>query len=64
MISASSPLSRKYSPIEQPEYGAMNCSAADSDADAATTMVCAIAPCSSSLRTTLAIELAFWPIAT
>ena len=32
------PLSRKYSPMVQPEYGAMNCSGADSDAVAATTM--------------------------
>ena len=31
---------------------------------AATTMVCAIASCSSSLRTTLAIDDCFWPIAT
>jgi len=48
----------------QPEYAATYCIAADSDAPAATTIVCAIAPFSSSLRTTLAIELAFWPIAT
>ena len=34
------------------------------EADAATMIVCAIAPCSSSLRTTLAIELCFCPIAT
>ena len=39
MISASWPRSRKYSPIVQPEYGAMYCSAADSDAVAATTIV-------------------------
>ncbi len=64
MIRASSPLSRKYSPIEQPEYGAMYHIAGDTDADAATTMVCSIAPNSSSLRTTLATEEAFWPIAT
>ena len=64
MISASSPRSRKYSPMVQPEYGAMYCIAADSDAEAATTMVCAIAPCSSSLRTTLAMVECFWPIAT
>jgi hypothetical protein len=42
----------------------MYCIAADSEAVAATTMVCASAPFSSSLRTTLAIEEAFWPIAT
>ena len=38
--------------------------AAGVEAEAATMMVCAIAPCSSSLRTTLAIEVCFWPIAT
>ena len=64
MISASWPRSRKYSPIVQPEYGAMYCIAADSEADAATTIVYAIAPCSSSLRTTFLIVDAFWPIAT
>ena len=37
----------------------MNCNAAASDAAAATIVVCANAPCSSSLRTTLAIEDAF-----
>ena len=61
MISASSPLSRKYSPMVQPEYGAINCSAAVSDAAAETTMVCSIAPCSSSLRTTAAMLDAFCP---
>ena len=55
MMSASSPRSRKYSPIVQPEYGAKYNIAAGSDADAATTVVYAIAPVSSSLRTTLAI---------
>ena len=48
----------------QPEYADKYCNAADSDADAATTIVLASAPCSSSLRTTLAIVEAFWPIAT
>ena len=42
----------------------MYCNAADSAAGAATTMVCSIAPCSSSLRTTLAMEEFFWPMAT
>ena len=64
MISASWPLSRKYSPIAQPEYGAMYCIAADSDAVAATMIVCASAPFSSSLRTTFATVEFFWPIAT
>lgn len=54
----------KYSPIAQPAYGARYCSAADSDAVATTTMVLASAPCSSSLRTTLEMVDAFWPIAT
>ncbi|MOA13353.1 hypothetical protein D3C78_1334020 [compost metagenome] len=38
--------------------------AAESEAVAATTMVYSIAPCSSSLRTTLLIVEAFWPMAT
>ena len=42
----------------------MYCIAADSDAVAATTMVWASAPFSSSLRTTFAMDEAFWPIAT
>ena len=48
----------------QPEYGAMYCIAADSEAEAATTMVYSMAPFSSSLRTTLAIDEFFWPMAT
>src|SRR5690606_12466279 len=64
MIRASSPRSRKYSPMVQPAYGAMYCIAAESEAVAATTMVYSIAPCSSSLRTTFAMVEAFWPIAT
>ena len=39
MISACRPLSRKYSAMVQPEYGAMNCSGAVSDAPAISTMV-------------------------
>ena len=34
MMSASSPLSMKYSPIAQPEYGAMYCMAAGVEAEA------------------------------
>ena len=64
MMSASSPLSRKYSPMVQPEYGAMYHMAGEIEAEAATTMVWSMAPNSSSLRTTLAMEEAFWPIAT
>jgi hypothetical protein len=64
MISASCPRSRKYSPIVQPEYADTYCIAADSEADAATTMVYSIAPCCSSARTTFLIDDAFWPMAT
>ena len=42
----------------------MYCIAADSEAAAATTMVYAIAPVSSSFLTTFTIEEAFCPIAT
>ena len=42
----------------------MYCIAAGTEAEAATTMVWAMAPFSSSLRTTLAIEDCFWPMAT
>ena len=48
----------------QPEYAETYCIAADSAAEAATTIVYSIAPCASSARTTFLIELAFWPIAT
>src|SRR2546427_416242 len=56
MMSASCPRSRKYSPMVHPEYGAMYCIAADSDAEAATTIVYAIAPFSSSFFTTFMID--------
>ena len=42
----------------------MYCIAADSAAGAATTTVWSIAPCSSSLRTTAAMDEFFCPIAT
>ncbi len=42
----------------------MYCIAADSDAEAATTVVYAIAPLASSLRTMLEMVEFFWPIAT
>src|SRR4249920_3764609 len=64
MMRASWPRSRKYSPIVQPEYGAMYCIAADSDAVAATTIVYSMAPYSVSLLTTFLIDDAFCPIAT
>ena len=64
-IDGKGPIATKLtSPIAQPEYGAMYCKAADSDAVAATTIVCASAPASSSRRTTFATVEAFWPIAT
>src|SRR3569623_2111039 len=64
MISASWPRSRKYSPIVQPEYADTYCMAADSEAEAATTIVYSIAPLASSARTMFLIVDAFWPIAT
>src|SRR5882672_10585347 len=64
MMSASSPRSMKYSPIVQPEYALMYCMAAGTDAEAATIIVWAMAPCSASLRTTLAMVDCFWPMAT
>ena len=54
----------KYSPMVQPEYALMYCMAAGVEAEAATTIVCPMAPCSSSLRTTLAMVDCFWPMAT
>ena len=57
-------LSRKNSPIAQPEYGAMYCIGAGSEAVAATTIVYSIAPCSSSVLTTCATVDRFCPIAT
>jgi hypothetical protein len=46
MINACYPLSRKYSPMAQPEYGAKNYSGAASEAVAATTIVYSKAPLS------------------
>jgi hypothetical protein len=42
----------------------MYCIVAGSDAPATTTMVCSIAPCSSSVATIFATDDSFWPIAT
>ena len=56
--------SRKYSPIVTPAYGAMYWSGAGSEAVAATTVVYAMAPASSSTLTTWATVERFWPIAT
>jgi hypothetical protein len=42
----------------------MYCIVAESDAEAATMMVCLSASCSYSLRTTFAIDDCYWPIAT
>ena len=43
------PLSRKYSPIVHPVYGAKNCRGAESDAVAATIVVYFNAPASSKV---------------
>ncbi len=63
MISACLPLSRKYSPIAVAAKGARYCMGAGSEAVAATTMVYAIAPYSSSVCTTLATDERFCPMA-
>ena len=57
-------LSRKYSPMVQPVYGAKNCIGAGSEALAATTVVYSIAPNRVSFSTTCATVDCFWPIAT
>ena len=54
----------KYSAMVQPEYGAMYCSGAGSEADATTTIVYSIAPCSFRRSTTAATVEFFWPMAT
>jgi len=54
MINACYPLSRKYSPMAQPEYGAKNYSGAASEAVAATTIVYSKAPLSLRVLTILA----------
>jgi hypothetical protein len=56
--------SRKYSPMVTPAYGAMYCSGADSEAEATTTVVYAIAPESSSTFTTCATVERFCTMAT
>ena len=50
--------------MAQPEYGAIYCMAAESDAAALTMIVCSNAPSSSNFLTTLATEEFFWPTAT
>ena len=57
-------LSRKYSPIVTPAYGAKNCIGAGSEALAATTVVYSMAPWRVSLSTTCATVDCFWPMAT
>ncbi len=52
------------SPMAVPENGAMYCSAAGSAAEATTTMLCAIAPRSSRMRTVCATCACFSPTAT
>ena len=54
----------KYSAIAQPEYGAMYCMGAGSEAPATTTIVYSIAPAWRSFSTTEATVEFFWPIAT
>ena len=50
--------------MAQPAYGAMYCSGADSEAEATTTVVYAMAPVSSSTLTTWATVERFCPMAT
>jgi hypothetical protein len=50
--------------MAQPANGAMYWSVAGLEAPATTTMLCSIAPCSSSVATIFATEDSFWPIAT
>ena len=64
MMSACMPLSRKYSPTAQPEYGARNCSGAASDAVAATMVVNFMASASCSVFISCATVERFWPTAT
>src|SRR5438067_2147149 len=58
-MSASFPLSRKYSPIAHAPNGARYWSVAGSEAPAITTMVCSIAPCSSRVATIFATDECF-----
>mmetsp|Transcript_37348 Transcript_37348/g.92350 ORF Transcript_37348/g.92350 Transcript_37348/m.92350 type:complete len:248 (+) Transcript_37348:1150-1893(+) len=64
MISACMPLSRKYSAMAHPEYGAKNCSGAGSEAVAATITVYSSAPFSASSFTSCATVERFCPTAT
>ncbi len=64
MTRACFPLSRKYSPMAHPAYGAMYCSGAGSEAVAATTVEYAMAPPSSRIFTTCATVDRFCPTAT
>ena len=64
MMTACMPLSRKNSPMAQPEKGARNCIGAGSEAVAATMIEYSSAPFSSSVLTNWATVERFWPIAT
>ena len=64
MMTACMPLSRKNSPIAQPENGARNCIGAASEAVAATMIEYSSAPFSSSTFTNCATVERFCPIAT
>jgi hypothetical protein len=54
----------KYSAMAHPEYGAMYCMGAGSEAEALTMIVYSIAPASRSLASTARTVEAFWPMAT
>ena len=58
------PLSRKYSPMVQPDIGARNCIGAGSEAVAATMIEYSSAPFSSSTFTNCATVERFCPMAT
>jgi hypothetical protein len=64
MIKQCFPLSLKYSPIAQPEYGAKNYNGAASEAVAATIIVYLKASWSFNNLTMLATVDLFYPIAT
>ena len=63
-ITACMPLSRKNSPMVQPENGARYCIGAGSDAVAAMTIEYSSAPLSSRILTNCATVDRFWPMAT
>ena len=64
MINACMPLSRKYSAMAHPEYGAKNCNGAGSEAVAATIIEYFNASLSLKVFTNCATVDLFWPTAT